>query len=1334
MADIGQTTATTGVIRVNGVVASTLETGLDQDWFRVAGLVAGRTYQIDLVGFSSGLGTLFDPLIFGVFTAGGSFIANTISGDLPDSLDDSLDFTPTVNGTHYINASNADDLSIGTYVLAITDLSAPDLAATAATTGTVALGAAGVQGIIDIAGDSDWYKVSLQKGSIYRITMTGLDGLGGTLSDTVIQGVRSPGGTLIPFTANDDANGGVSSQVEFMATTTGTHFIDVAGYPGFTGTFNLRVENVTPQDILGGTGTNVTLTVNAAEPHLNRIGPPGDVDWFRVQLTAGVAYRIEGLGIATGHGSHEDPRITGIYNSVGTLVAAGNDDGGLGRNARLSFTPTTTGTYYVGIDDPRATDVPGLYRVSVTTGGFHDLPANAATPAQALVGGSVLGTVDTANDVDWFRAVLLPGRTYTISLTGHAGEGAALADPFLRGLYYGDGTLIPGTSNDDFAGSTNSQVTFTSPGGTVFIAAGGYGAGTGNYNLTVQDVTPADLAANTTTLGTITAGGQRTGRIDLAGDQDWFKVTLAAGTYVVDLEGNPSSPLGLYDPFFRGVYNSNGTLRPGTTNDDFGETFNSRVTFSVAAGTYYLAAGGFGEETGDYVLTLTSVGNVTDDFTSTTATTGTVAVNGAAMAGRIDSAFDEDWFRVTLNAGQAYVIDLRGQPSGNGTLLDPRFVGIYNSGGVLIPGTGNDDANGSRDSQVFFTPTVTGTYYLAAGGYGSDAGTYKISVATTNLGTDVAANTTTTASVVVGTPGYLGTVNFAGDVDWVKVNVTAGGSYVTTLRGAPSGAGTLADPEILGIFDQNGQALLSAIEIDQVNPASQDSRATFSAGYTGSAFIAVRAENGGTGTYRLGVSAATDNAAPTLASTSPADSALNVARNANITLSFSEAVKAGAGNITITGGGQTRTISVTDATQVTFSGETMTINPTADLAASTAYTVTMGAGVVKDLAGNNFAGLNNTQLNFATGSAAPAADKWTIMVYMDGDNNLEQFALSDLNEMEAIAGLNAVGVNIMVMTDRIGGYSSASGNWTDTRRGQVIPDGNTTTATTLANATTSVGEKNMGQGATLTEFINWAAGAAPAQHYALIIWDHGGGLNGAAWDDSNGNDFLSVGEMQTAIDASNIAKFDIIGYDCCQMAMAEMAFALRNLTDVFVASQENEPGDGWDYDAFLAQLKANPTMSDTQLATAIVNTYAAQYAGQSDITLSALTTAQLAIVETRLDTFVTVALAASASDKAAMTAAAQAAVQFPSDGSAPWRDLVDFMEEIMARTTTAALDNAALGVINAVRGAVFAEAGSVPDAEGLSINLPTGGPPADYTGANYSFLNSVAWDDFLAII
>ena len=57
----------------------------------------------------------------------------------------------------------------------------------------------------------------------------------------------------------------------------------------------------------------------------------------------------------------------------------------------------------------------------------------------------------------------------------------------------------------------------------------------------------------------------------------------------------------------------------------------------------------------------------------------------------------------------------------------------------------------------------------------------------------------------------------------------------------------------------------------------------------------------------------------------------------------------------------------------------------------------------------------------------------------------------------------------------------------------------------------------MGDGVTLTDFINDAVAAHPADHYALIIWNHGGGLSGTAWDDSSGNDNLTLPEMLAAV-------------------------------------------------------------------------------------------------------------------------------------------------------------------------------------------------------------------------
>ena len=220
--------------------------------------------------------------------------------------------------------------------------------------------------------------------------------------------------------------------------------------------------------------------------------------------------------------------------------------------------------------------------------------------------------------------------------------------------------------------------------------------------------------------------------------------------------------------------------------------------------------------------------------------------------------------------------------------------------------------------------------------------------------------------------------------------------------------------------------------------------------------------------------------------------------SSNLTLEFSEAVRAGTGNIVITGGGTTRTITVTDTAQVGFSGDTMTINPAANLAANTEYAVTFAAGTVRDLAGNAHGGISSAgTFNFKT-AAAGAADSWTLMVYMAADNNLEQFAIADLNEMESVTLPGSV--NVVTLVDRAPGYDSGNGNWTDTRVGDIRHDGS---LGTLGSTLVSQGELNTGRGSTLTDFIDATVAANPASRYGLIVWDHGGGLSGTAWDDSS---------------------------------------------------------------------------------------------------------------------------------------------------------------------------------------------------------------------------------------
>ncbi|MFF8802830.1 MULTISPECIES: ExeM/NucH family extracellular endonuclease [unclassified Methylobacterium] len=127
-----------------------------------------------------------------------------------------------------------------------------------------------------------------------------------------------------------------------------------------------------------------------------------------------------------------------------------------------------------------------------------------------------------------------------------------------------------------------------------------------------------------------------------------------------------------------------------------------------------------------------------------------------------------------------------------------------------------------------------------------------------------------------------------------------------------------------------------------------------------------------------------DQTAPRLVAATPADNALKVAVGASIVLTLSEAVKAGSGTITITdGAGDTRAIAVSDTSQVSISGTTVTINPAADLKAGTAYDVIVPAGTLLDSAGNTFAGIPQDQLDFTT--EIPPAMTYTLQILHASD-------------------------------------------------------------------------------------------------------------------------------------------------------------------------------------------------------------------------------------------------------------------------------------------------------------------------------------------------------------
>ena len=150
----------------------------------------------------------------------------------------------------------------------------------------------------------------------------------------------------------------------------------------------------------------------------------------------------------------------------------------------------------------------------------------------------------------------------------------------------------------------------------------------------------------------------------------------------------------------------------------------------------------------------------------------------------------------------------------------------------------------------------------------------------------------------------------------------------------------------------------------------------------------------------------TDVAPPTLTGTNPADDATDVAVGADFTATFSEPVRGGSGNITLKRSADdsvVETFDVLSSPRLTFSGSTLTINPSADLAAGSGYSVQIDAAAIEDSAGNSFAGLAGpASWNFtSTGTGSGEEEILTVASVTDANAATDEhgYAGSTINSV-----------------------------------------------------------------------------------------------------------------------------------------------------------------------------------------------------------------------------------------------------------------------------------------------------------------------------------------------
>lgn len=255
------------------------------------------------------------------------------------------------------------------------------------------------------------------------------------------------------------------------------------------------------------------------------------------------------------------------------------------------------------------------------------------------------------------------------------------------------------------------------------------------------------------------------------------------------------------------------------------------------------------------------------------------------------------------------------------------------------------------------------------------------------------------------------------------------------------------------------------------------------------------------------------------------------------------------------------------------------------------------------------------------------ARRWTFVVFMNGDNDLESYVTHDLNELEQIGSVP--GIDVLVQADRSPDYVTDDGDWTGTRRYHIEPDGDLEVV--HSPVVEELGELDMGDPAVLSDFLVWADTNYPAEHMAVILWDHGDGWtvskNAVSWDETSANDIAIAGDelvpaLQVLTDRRG-KKIDIVSFDACNMAFFEVAYALSPVADFLVASQAWVGDEGLLYGTILGQLRDQPTVTARDLGLTMAST---QVTEGGEMTSSLTDLARMSDVAEAVDAFAVAAL------------------------------------------------------------------------------------------------------------
>lgn len=913
--DFPDSAATLQSIPINSQINGVLGIESDVDFFRVD-LKAEENYALTLSRF--GLGGLTQPLRLSLHDATGKLITSVDSAANNPGEPARLIVSGPATATYYLSATGAQP-TIGSYVLAVNSV-ADDFPDANTTTGRVLPDGIAVVGTTQFAGDADRFRIDLEANTPYRFTLTPT----GT-QEVRLQVVDSSGQTR--FTTVSGQPGAVSSQ--FLPAEAGSYYVRASAVGEATGGY--RITATVEDDHSGDPNAATALTIGSEV--VGQIGFPGDRDLFRVDLQLGQTYLFR----AAPTGASQAPPLS-LLGPGGAVLASGENflEGG-NNHALIAYTPQASGFYFVAAGG--VLEQPNVgYRVSATrvTDDFSD---DSFTTGRVVVDGPVVGGMfQFAGDIDRFQVDLSAGVTYRFTATS---EGA----PLLRVIGPGGAVLAsaqPGTPNQ-------TQLSFApAANGSYFVSTRFEGSTTRPYEVSAARI-PDDHPVGSP--GRLTAGAPATiGTVDAIGDTDRYDIDLLAGqVYIFTLAGAatgqaPNLIPAIPDPLLE-LFGPDGKLI--ASNDDVGlGSKDSQITVVITdAGLYSLIARDDAGSTGGYAIR----GRVAD-FQGPRLLTMR-PVDGAEQIARnteFELTFDEP-----IESGFGS-IEFREAVSG--TLV--RRIDIGDRTQVTF-GTGADAAKLRIASTVDLA--ANGRFYVTLDGAAVRDGAgnpYAGLVSSTGYDfttapDDYDSRQTTPAEVTSDGRTTAGLVEVRGDVDLFKITLASGLPYEFTLAGNPAvaAAGRLQSPTL--VLHRPDFSVLRS----ESAGSNGDIAFTLTPSEAGVYFLEVRGDGTTSGAYALRAHEV-EQVAPLLATRQPAANQPEVARSANIVLTFNEPIRAGSGAISVfrSDGTLVEAFNVAGSPRVTISDRTLTVDPTLSLGAGSFY-VEVAANAVLDLSSNPFAGL-----------------------------------------------------------------------------------------------------------------------------------------------------------------------------------------------------------------------------------------------------------------------------------------------------------------------------------------------------------------------------------------